>query len=39
MRPDSRGPAAFGSIDFVPAIPSAKAATTKASQPKVAVFQ
>jgi hypothetical protein len=29
----------FGSIAFVPAMPSAKAARTKTSQPKVAVFQ
>ncbi len=40
MRPDSPGPAAFGSIVFVPAMPpSAKATRTNASQPKVAVFQ
>ena len=39
IRPDSRGPAVFGSIDFVPAAPRAKATTTNASQPNVAVFQ
>ena len=39
IRPDSPGPGAFGSIDFVPAMPSAKATTTNASHPKVAVFQ
>ncbi len=39
MRPDSRGPAVFGSIVFVPAMPRAKATTTNASQPNVAVFQ
>ena len=40
MRPDSPGPAVFGSMLFVPTMPpSAKATRTKASQPKVAVFQ
>ena len=40
MRPDSPGPAMFGSIVLVPTMPpSAKATTTKASQPKVAFFQ
>ena len=40
MRPDSPGPGVFGSMLFVPTMPpSAKATTTKASQPKVAVFQ
>ena len=40
MRPDSPGPAVFGSMVFVPtAPPIANAPTTIASQPKVAVFQ
>ena len=40
MRPDSPGPAVFGSMFVVPTMPpSATATTTKASQPKVAVFQ
>src|SRR5262245_55504063 len=40
MRPDSPGPASFGSADFVPtAPPSPKATITNASQPNVAVFQ
>src|SRR5580765_8532676 len=40
IRPDSPGPLAFGSICFVPIWPPrAKATTTRASQPKVAVFQ
>ena len=40
MRPDSPGPAVFGSTFFVPTWPpTAKATTTSASQPKVAVFQ
>src|SRR5262245_38126395 len=40
IRPDSPGPGAFGSIDFMPARPpSPKATITNASQPKVAVFQ
>ena len=40
MRPDSPGPGSFGSTLFVPTMPpSAKATTTKASQPNVAVFQ
>src|SRR5262249_949529 len=39
-RPDSPGPVVEASISFEPAMPpSAKATTTKASQPKVAVFQ
>ena len=40
MRPDSPGPVVFGSMLFVPTMPpSAKATTTKTSQPNVAVFQ
>ena len=40
MRPDSPGPAVFGSMVLVPtAPPIANAPTTSASQPKVAVFQ
>ena len=40
MRPDSPGPAVFGSSAFVPnAPPSPKATRTSAIQPKVAVFQ
>jgi len=40
IRPDSPGPAVFGSIVFVPmAPPSPKATITTASQPNVAVFQ
>ena len=40
IRPDSPGPAEFGSMFFVPtAPPSPKATRTKASQPNVAVFQ
>ena len=40
MRPDSPGPALFGSACFVPTwLPTANASTTSASQPKVAVFQ
>ena len=40
MRPDSPGPAVFGSGLFVPTMPPIpKATTTRASQPKVAVFQ
>ena len=40
MRPDSPGPAVFGSMVFVPKTPPIpKATTTSASQPNVAVFQ
>ena len=40
MRPDSPGPAFVGSACFVPTwLPIAKASSTSASQPKVAVFQ
>ena len=40
MRPDSPGPAVFGSMVFVPtALPRAKATRTNAIQPNVAVFQ
>ena len=40
MRPDSPGPGAFGSMNFVPiATPRKTATTTNASQPNVAVFQ
>ena len=40
MRPDWPGPDVFGSASFVPTEPPmAKATTTKASQPNVAVFQ
>ena len=40
MRPDSPGPAVFGSMVFVPtAPPIPKATTTSASHPNVAVFQ
>ena len=40
MRPDSPGPAVFGSTCFVPTwLPTANAITTSASQPNVAVFQ
>ena len=40
IRPDSPGPLAFGSTFFIPIwSPRAKATTTSASQPKVAVFQ
>ena len=40
MRPDSPGPAVFGSIVFVPTAPPIPNATrTRASQPNVAVFQ
>ena len=40
IRPDSPGPAVFGSIVFVPARPPrAKATRTNANHPNVAVFQ
>src|SRR2546423_12293438 len=40
MRPDWPGPDVFGSTFFVPiAPPTANATTTRASHPKVAVFQ
>ena len=40
MRPDCPGPCAFGSGFLIPTmLLSAKATTTKASQPNVAVFQ
>ncbi len=40
MRPDSPGPDVLGSMLVVPTMPPrATAATTNASQPKVAAFQ